>query len=44
LSEISESKSTNGGDADSDEILDIQSKECTDNKTLEVITFKKNKV
>ncbi|XP_060836590.1 protein scribble homolog isoform X4 [Rhopalosiphum padi] len=37
LSEISESKSTNGGDADSDEILDIQSKECTDNRTLECL-------
>jgi len=41
LSEISESKSTNGGDADSDEIPDIQSKEFTDNKAPEVIKFKK---
>ncbi|XP_027837048.1 protein lap4 isoform X4 [Aphis gossypii] len=40
LSEISESKSTNGGDADSDEIPDIQSKEFTDNKTPEVETTK----
>uniref|UniRef100_A0A2H8TSX7 Protein scribble n=2 Tax=Melanaphis sacchari TaxID=742174 RepID=A0A2H8TSX7_9HEMI len=40
LSEISESKSTNDGDADSDEIPDIQSKECTENKTLEVETTK----
>jgi len=43
LSEISESKSTNGGDADSDEMLDTQSKECLENKALEVIKFKKNR-
>lgn len=41
LSEINESKSTNGGDADSEEILrDTQSKEHIENKTLEVSEFK----
>ncbi|KAL4149196.1 hypothetical protein QTP88_003189 [Uroleucon formosanum] len=37
LSEISESKSTNGGDADSDEMPDTQSKECIENKALECL-------
>ncbi|XP_025417497.1 protein lap4 isoform X4 [Sipha flava] len=37
LSEISESKSTNGGDADSEEMPDTQSKEYTENKTLECL-------
>ncbi|XP_001943811.2 protein lap4 isoform X4 [Acyrthosiphon pisum] len=40
LSEISENKSTNGGDADSDEMPDTQSKECIENKALEVETTK----
>ncbi|XP_022161283.1 protein scribble homolog isoform X4 [Myzus persicae] len=37
LSEISENKSTNGGDADSDEMPDTQSKECIENKALECL-------
>ncbi|XP_060879942.1 protein scribble homolog isoform X5 [Metopolophium dirhodum] len=37
LSEISENKSTNGGDADSDEMPDTQSKECIENKALEYL-------
>jgi len=41
LSEISENKSTNSGDGDSDEIPDTQSKESIENKALEVIKFKK---
>lgn len=41
LSEISENKSTNGGDGESDGIPDTQSKESIENKALEVIKFKK---
>lgn len=37
LSEITENKSTNGGDGDSEEILEAQSKEYVENKPVEVI-------
>lgn len=37
LSEITENKSTHGDDADNEELLDPQSKEYIENKTVEVI-------
>lgn len=37
LSEITENKSTHGGDADNEELLESQSKECIENKAVEVI-------